>query len=133
VSGSGEPDHSSAPGPATGQFSARPLRPYVITRGRARATRNTVGVETLLIAPDPTRELPVTATREERALVRMCARLLSLAEASAHLDLPVSVVSVLASDLIDAGYLSARSGSGRPAAPDSQLLQEVLHGLRGIR
>ncbi|GLY33220.1 DUF742 domain-containing protein [Kineosporia sp. NBRC 101731] len=119
---SGEPD-----------FSARALRPYVITRGRARATRNTVGVETLLIAPDPTRELPVTASREERALVQMCARLISLVEACAHLDLPVSVVGVLASDLIDAGYLSARSGTPKQAAPDSQLLQEVLHGLRGIR
>ncbi len=127
MTGQGEPS------PPTGGFAIRPLRPYVITRGRARASRNTVGVETLLIAPDPGRELPVTATREERALVRMCARLLSLAEAAAHLDLPVSLVSVLASDLIDAGYLSARSGTPRAAAPDSQLLQEVLHGLRGFR
>jgi hypothetical protein len=133
VTGSGEPDHRRLPAPPTGQFAARPLRPYVITRGRARASRNTVGVETLLIAPDPSRELPVVASREERALVRMCSRLLSLAEAAAHLDLPVSVVSVLASDLIDAGYLSARSGTARPAVPDSSLLQEVLHGLRGIR
>lgn len=128
MSGSGDPDH-----PSGDRFAVRALRPYVITRGRARATRNTVGVETLLIAPDPTRELPVTASREERSLVRMCARLLSLAEAAAHLDLPVSLVSVLASDLIDAGYLSARSGAPRRDAPDSSLLQEVLHGLRGIR
>jgi len=128
MNGSGEPDHLR-----TGQFPARALRPYVITRGRSRASRNTVGIETLLIAPDPTRELPVTASREERSLVRMCARLLSLAEAAAHLDLPVSLVSVLASDLIDAGYLSARSGAPRKEAPDSALLQEVLHGLRGIR
>ncbi|GAB3278731.1 DUF742 domain-containing protein [Kineosporia babensis] len=127
MTGSGEPDHS------TPAFPARALRPYVITRGRARASRNTVGVETLLIAPDPDRELPVTASREERSLVRMCSRLLSLAEAAVHLDLPVSLVSVLASDLIDAGYLSARSGVSRPAAPDSALLLEVLNGLRGIR
>ncbi len=115
-----------------GDYSARPLRPYVITRGRSRPTRNTVGVETLLITVDPARELPVTATREERALVRMCEHLLSLVEASAHLELPVSLVTILASDLIDTGYLSARSGVPQPGRPDSQLLQEVLNGLRRI-
>ncbi len=99
MSGSGQPGHR-----------ARPLRPYVITRGRARASRNTVGVETLLIAPDPTRELPVTATREERALVRMCSRLLSLAEAAAHL-------MMLRDGAMVAGYLDdpaqARATLGR--------------------
>jgi hypothetical protein len=115
------------------EYTARALRPYVITKGRSRPTRNTVGVETLLVAVAPRRELPVSATREERALVRMCARLLSLAEAAAHLELPVSLVTVLASDLIDDGHLSARSGIPQAAAQESQLLQEVLDGLRRIR
>lgn len=109
------------------------LRPYVITKGRSRPTRNTISIETLLVASDSARTLPVTATREEQALVRMCARLLSLVEAAAHLDLPVSLVKVVASDLVDAGYLSARSGVPQAAAPDMQLLQEVLDGLRRLR
>ncbi|MGY3203022.1 DUF742 domain-containing protein [Streptomyces sp. TE5632] len=114
-------------------FTNGALRPYVITKGRSRPSRNTIGVETLLIAVDPPRALPLSATREEIALARMCERLLSLVEAAAHLQLPVSLVKVLASDLVDSGHLSARSGVPRAAQPDKQLLQEVLDGLRRLR
>ena len=116
-----------------GFAESAPLRPYVITRGRAHPSRNTIGVDTLLVAADPGRPMPVGATREELALVRMCGRLLSLVEAAAHLELPVSLVKVLASDLVDDGYLTARSGLPPAAAPDTQLLQEVLDGLRRLR
>ncbi|MFJ1747820.1 MULTISPECIES: DUF742 domain-containing protein [unclassified Streptomyces] len=116
-----------------GEYAASALRPYVITKGRSRPSSNTVGIEALLIAADPVPELPVSATREERALVRMCERLLSLAEAAAHLELPVSLVKVLASDLVDSGHLSARSSIPQAVLPESQLLQEVLDGLRRLR
>ncbi|MEW2547850.1 DUF742 domain-containing protein [Streptomyces sp. NPDC047002] len=109
------------------------MRPYVITRGRSRPSRNTVGVETLLVATVPAKPLPVSAAREERALVRMCERLLSLVEAAAHLALPVSLVKVLASDLVDSGHLTARSGVPQAVLPDPKLLQEVLDGLRRLR
>ena len=115
-----------------GDYTARALRPYVITKGRSRPTRNTVSIETLLITVDPARDLPVTATREEHALIRICEHLLSLVEAAAHLELPVSLVTILASDLIDGGYLSARAGVPQNSRPDSKLLQEVLNGLRRI-
>lgn len=110
----------------------RPVRRYVVTGGRARASRNTLRPETLLAARTG-RPLPVSASSEERELLAMCRHLLSLAEAAAHLCLPVSVVRVLAADLVDAGHLIARSGI-RPAGgrPDRQLLLEVLDGLRKL-
>lgn len=116
-----------------GEHPDSAVRSYVITKGRSRPTRNTIGVDTLLVVADPERPLPVSATREELALVRMCARLLSLVEAAAHLELPVSLVKVLASDLVDSGHLTARSGVPQAAQPDMQLLQEVLDGLRRLR
>lgn len=116
-----------------GEYRDRPVRPYVITGGRTRPTRNTIRPETLLVQAGDDKPLPASATREERALLGMCERLLSLVEASAHLELPVSVVSVLASDLVDAGYLAARSGIPRAVLPDRKLLQEVLDGLRRLR
>lgn len=112
------------------EYHDRALRPYVITGGRARPTRNTIGVDTLLVVAEPAKALPVTATREQRALLRMCGRLLSLVEAAAHLGLPVSVLAVVASDLVDSGHLTARSTA--PEA-DPDLLQEVLNGLRRLR
>ncbi|WP_406142171.1 DUF742 domain-containing protein [Streptomyces sp. NBC_01089] len=116
-----------------GGYTDRALRPYVISKGRSRPTRNTIGVETLLITVSAPDDLPVSATREERALLRMCRRLLSLVEAAAHLQLPVSLVKVLVSDLVDSGHLSARSGVPRAVRPDGQLLQEVLDGLCRLR
>lgn len=125
------------------EYHDRPVRPYVVTRGRVRPSRNFIRPETLLIATDAGKPLPVSASTEERALLRMCRRLLSLVEAAVHLQLPVSVVSVVASDLIDAGFLAMRASAdelpsaargriGAPASarPDRQLLQEVLDGLR---
>jgi hypothetical protein len=109
------------------------LRPYVITRGRARPSRNTIGVDTLLVVAQPAARLPLSATREQRALLQMCERLLSLVEAAAHLGLPVSVVAVVASDLVDSGHLTARSTTPEAGRPDRDLLQELLSGLRNLR
>ena len=129
------------------EYHDRPVRPYVVTGGRARPSRNTVRPETLLVATDAGKPLPISASSEQRSLLRMCRGLLSLVEAAVHLQLPVSVVSVVASDLVDAGFLAARSGADdisssvpqaqqarpAPALPDRKLLQEVLDGLRKLR
>lgn len=125
------------------EYRDRPVRPYVVTRGRARPSHNSIRPETLLIVTDPERPLPVSASSEERALLRMCRQLLSLVEAAVHLQLPVSVVSVIACDLIDEGFLAmrasidelvpgARAGDARRHRPDMQLLQDVLNGLRKL-
>jgi len=126
------------------EYHDRPVRPYVVTGGRVRPSRNSIRPETLLIATSAGKSLPVSASTEERALLRMCRRLLSLVEAAVHLQLPVSVVGVVASDLVDAGFLAMRASTddlpdgalrasgGDPAStrPDRQVLQEVLDGLR---
>jgi hypothetical protein len=116
-----------------GDYRDSALRPYVITRGRARPSRNTIGVDSLLVAAEPAKALSVSATREQRALLRMCRQLLSLVEAAAHLGLPVSIVAIVASDLVDSGHLAARSTTPETVRSDRDLLQEVLDGLRRLR
>ncbi len=113
-------------------YRDHPVRRYVVTKGRSVPTRNTIRPETLLVAADPDKSLPASASREERALLRLCQRLLSLVEIAAHLQLPVSVVAVVASDLVDAGYLAVRSGIPHTVPPDRDILQEVLDGLRKL-
>jgi uncharacterized protein DUF742 len=112
---------------SSGEYRDRPVRPYVMTGGRAVPTRNTIRPETLVVASSG-KPLPVSASRTERALLGMCRRLLSLAEAAAHLELPVSVVVIVASDLVDSGHLSVRTGT--PVSLN--VLQELLDGLRKL-
>lgn len=109
---------------------ADPVRRYVVTGGRAAPTGPRLRPERLLIA-EPGQQLPPEATPEQRSLVEMCQGLLSLAEAAAHLAMPVSVVAVVASDLVASGHLSVRN----PAAPTATsvpewIVKEVLDGLR---
>jgi hypothetical protein len=53
-------------------------------------------------------------------------------EAAAHLELPVSLVTVVASDLVDSGHLTARSSIPPAGLPDQSTLQEVLDALRRL-
>jgi hypothetical protein len=115
----------------TDGYHDHPVRSYVLTGGRAHPTRNTLRPETLLCAVDDGRELPLGAGRHERALLETCRGTLSLAELAAYLRLPASLVAVLVSDLIDAGYLAVRSG-GAHDLPGIDLLEEVLDGLRNF-
>ncbi|GAB1513927.1 DUF742 domain-containing protein [Actinophytocola sp. KF-1] len=107
-----------------------PVRPYILTSGRAHPSRNTIRPETLLVV-DRDAPPPVSASREHRALLDMCRGMLSLAEAAAHLRLPVSLVVVIASDLVDSGHLSIRSAP-RHSLPPAELLEKVLDGLRKL-
>jgi hypothetical protein len=102
-----------------------------MTSGRAHPSRNTIRPETLLVV-DPDLSPPVSASRQARALLDMCRGVLSLAEAAAHLALPVSLVVVIASDLVDSGHLSVRSAMPRFERPDRDLLEKVLNGLRKL-
>lgn len=111
-------------------YNDHPVRPYVLTSGRAHPSRNTIRPETLLVA-DPDAPRPVGPTSQQRALLEMCGGMLSLAEAAAYLRLPVSLVVVIASDLVDTGHLQIRSAP-RHTPPPVELLEKVLDGLRKL-
>jgi hypothetical protein len=114
-----------------GDYRDQPVRRYVLTGGRSAPTRNTVRPETLVTTVRaPGRPLPVTAAPAERDLLGMCRGTLSLAEAAAYLDLPASVVMIVASDLIDSGHLSVRTPP-RPVV-STDILQELLDGLNKL-
>jgi hypothetical protein len=104
------------------------VRAYVRARGRSRASRD-LDLVTLVVVVG---ELEPGASPDERRVVALCGRrgALSIAEIAAYLDLPPSVVKIVASDLLDIGCLAI------PAQPDvvshAQLLEEVLNGLRAL-
>jgi Protein of unknown function (DUF742) len=113
--GDGEPDN--------------PERLYVITRGRSGSPEQTLDLVTLIVsrsAPHPGMQ------PEHAAILRICRSPLSVAEVSAYLGLPVSVVTVLLADLLAEDQVEARAPVPVALLPDPALLQAVLHGLQKL-
>jgi hypothetical protein len=105
-----------------------PERLYVIT-GPDGAERTELDLVTLIVASaDP----PPSATPEQAALLRLCAAPLSVAELSAYLSLPFSVVTVLIAELLTAELVTARAPVIRQALADRSLLEAVMHGLQKL-
>ncbi|MFJ9407025.1 DUF742 domain-containing protein [Streptomyces sp. NPDC101393] len=109
-----------------------PDRLYTLTGGRSRPGSDAFDLVTLVV----TESAPVPGMQSEHAaILRMCERPMAVVEIAAELGLPVSIVRILLSDLLDAGRISARHPRAADAAhrlPDLDLLEQVLVGLRNL-
>lgn len=120
-----------------------PDRLYTVTGGRSRAHNDSFDLVTLIVSEcEPTRGMP----SEQARILRMCRLPTAVVELSADLRLPVSIVKILLSDLLDTGRITARHprmskvppasrrGGEIPAAqlPDPTILEQVLVGLRNL-
>ena len=112
---------------------ARVVRPYALTRGRTRPGRSDLRLEALvrgvigIADPNPSPE-------RRRILERTSSSILSVAELSAHLSLPLGVVRVLVGDLADEGLVVVHTGtpSAAPAATQLKVLESVLNGISSL-
>ncbi|GAB2855451.1 DUF742 domain-containing protein [Streptomyces deserti] len=105
-----------------------PERLYVVAGPDGE--RAALDLVTLIVArvDDP----PPSATPEQAALLRLCSAPLSVAELSAYLGLPCSVVTVLLTEMLTAELVQARAPIVRQALPDRSLLEAVMHGLQRL-
>ncbi len=116
-----------------------PVRPYVITGGRSRPSRNVLALESLVSTAPAAGlgDLPDLddggLNREHLRILDLCRELLSVAEIAAHLHLPLGVVKVLIGDLWDLGAVHVRPPVQQAERLPSTLLEEVLLGLRQLR
>ncbi|MEU6277859.1 DUF742 domain-containing protein [Streptomyces populi] len=106
-----------------------PERLYVLTGGEG-TDRAEVDLVTLVVARAAVP--PPGIQPEQSALLRLCRAPLSVAEISAYLRLPFSVVTVLLTELLAAGLVQARAPIVRQALPDRSLLEAVMHGLQKL-
>jgi hypothetical protein len=105
------------------------VRPYTVTRGRTRTRRTDLQMITLVIARAPVpRIVPQLLGPEHVQILSMCQSPTSVAEVSARLALPLSVVKILLSDLIDRQLVTFRSA----ATIDVHVLQAVIDGIRQL-
>lgn len=106
-----------------------PERLYVITGGRVDSSEEAgLDLVTLIVS----REEPRVGMQPELAsILRVCRSPLSVAEISAYLVLPASVISVLLADLLADGRVEARTPAPS-SLPDIALIEAVIHGLQKL-
>ncbi|MDB1088156.1 DUF742 domain-containing protein [Streptomyces sp. ACA25] len=109
-----------------------PDRLYTLTRGRSRSDSDAFDLVTLVVSEcDPTPGMQ----SEHVTILRMCRYPTAVVEIAADLRLPVSIVKILLSDLLDTGRITARHPRMSPSAaqlPDPTILEQVLVGLRNL-
>src|SRR5215216_7332641 len=118
------PDARPAPEPQR-------VRPYAMTGGRTRPTHDDLEIETL-VSTTSTREQTPKLTVEQRAIAALCHDLLSIAEVSAQLHLPLGVIRVLVGDMADEHLVIVYRPAHAGDRPDLALLERVLDGLHTI-
>jgi hypothetical protein len=108
------------------------VRPYALTRGRTRPTREGFDLIAIIVASATASFAPPGAGPEHLAILELCIRPLSVAEVSAKMRLPLGVVRVLLGDLLDQGLIVVRKPAPTNQSPDEHVLKEVLHGLKAL-
>ncbi|WP_280888050.1 DUF742 domain-containing protein [Streptomyces sp. LBL] len=110
--------------------AGRLVRPFALTGGRTRPSRADFTLITTVTAVDPAPERAPRPQPEQTRILRRCARPVAVAELAALLDLPMSVIVIMLSDLLEAGLITARPPHHvSPRAPRMDLLQKVRDGL----
>jgi hypothetical protein len=113
------------------QEPGRLVRPYAMTGGRTRPTHDDLELETL-VSTTALGETSVTLSLERRSIALLCRDILSVAEISARLDLPLGVTRVLVGDMSEEGLVTVHRPASVGDRPDLALLERVLYGLRTI-
>ncbi|MEV0155714.1 DUF742 domain-containing protein [Micromonospora sp. NPDC050686] len=108
------------------------VRPYAVTRGRARPVTGTFDLISLVSATrgDATPEAGLGP--EHLAIVALCQRIQSVAEVAAHLDLPVGTIRVLLGDLVARDLVQVREPRATAGVPDDSVFEAVINGLRAL-
>ena len=109
----------------------RLVRPYTVTGGRTRPRYADLELETL-VSTTSLGETSPNLSLEWRSIALLCRDILSIAEISARLDLPLGVARVLVGDMADAGLVQVHRPAQVGDRPDLALLERVLYGLRTI-
>jgi hypothetical protein len=111
----GEPDAGVRPG--VGQSTEDDddgvfVRPFIMTKGRTRPLHDGLRIETLVQARPAALSAPLQF--EQRQIVELAQRPVSLAEIAADLGVPIGVARVLIADLYTDRYISLHEPTELP-------------------
>ena len=108
------------------------VRPYAVTGGRTRGRGDEFDLVAFVLAvasapPSNSRLQP-----EHVSALEVCRLPLSVVEVASRLDLPVGVVRVLLSDLLEERLIMVHEPVYRTRTPDEYTLEAVLNGLKAL-
>lgn len=116
------------------------VRPYAMTGGRTRPTVADIDMITVVVATVGDSGIQGLEP-EHRSILTLLRSPLTVAEVSAHLDLPLTVARVLVGDLVARGHLRSRAPMTASELaelpeyaelPEQNVLQAVLDGIRRL-
>ena len=107
------------------------VRPYAMTRGRTRPTSD-FDLIARVVATQPLSSVHIGLEPEHATIIRLCQSPITVAELSAHLDLPLGIVRVMLGDLLDRGFILASEPKPAHEMPSQRVLKAVINGLRSL-
>ena len=111
------------------------VRPYAVTGGRTEPADGEV-LDLITIVVEAGRGSgaadPIDFSPEHRRIVSLCRRPATVADVASDTELPLGVVRVLLADLIQSGRIKVLPQRPTGQQPSTDLLREVLHGLRAL-
>lgn len=117
---------------AAADSEVSPLRPYLLTSGRAEPIDDTLEIE----AQVSTTEFGVMSYQrlafERRDIVALCTTTMSVVEIAAKLGHQIGVARVLVADLAASGHVVVSRPTSR-ISQDLDLIERVIRGLEAIR
>jgi hypothetical protein len=125
-------DHRDEPAEAAAADSeVSPLRPFVLTSGRAESIDETLELEAQVETTEFGLRSYSHLAFERRDIVALCTMTMSVAEIGAKLGLQIGVVRVLAADLAAAGHIVISRPSSQ-LNQDLDLIERVIRGFEAI-
>lgn len=111
------------------------VRPYALTGGRTEpAGREVLDLIAIVVAAEPAERAsdPIDLSPEDRRILGLCRRAVTVTDVASITALPLGVVRVLLADLIARGRITIVRQESAAEQPSGDLLREVLHGLRAL-
>ena len=122
---------SSADDPQPPEPEVSPLRPYLLTSGRAKPIDETLEIEAQVLTSRLGAASTANLSFERRDIVNLCHATMSIAEIAARLSMHIGVARVLVADLAALGYVVVRRPNTKPSQ-DLGMIERVIRGLEAI-
>lgn len=120
-----EPPDGDEPG------HGRLIRPYSLTGGRTRPSRSDLTMTSQVIAV-PSVEPRTDVEPEAQRILAHCSHPLAVAEVASRTGLPLGVVRILLSDLMDQGHVMVYTSQWRRGRPNAEALRTIIDRIRAL-